>query len=123
LLKSDNLLKSGCIRRTKRQNSLGSHSRHARNFCEFLSIPQYFSAFDKLPLIGQYDAKHYPPGDVPPAAVLRFLLDQHQLKQTDLPEIGSQGVVSEILNGKRDLNTRQIKELSKRFGVSPAVFL
>jgi HTH-type transcriptional regulator/antitoxin HigA len=26
----------------------------------------------------------------------------HNLKQTDLTEIGSQGVVSEILNGKRE---------------------
>ena len=74
-------------------------------------------------LIGDYDDKHYPTGEVPPAAMLRFLMDQHKLKQTELPEIGSQGVVSEILNGKRDLNTRQIKELSKRFGVSPAAFL
>jgi HTH-type transcriptional regulator/antitoxin HigA len=45
------------------------------------------------------------------------------LKQNDLPEIGSQGVVSEILNGKRELNTRQIQALSRRFGVSSAAFL
>jgi HTH-type transcriptional regulator/antitoxin HigA len=35
-------------------------------------------------------------------------MEQHGLKQTDLREIGSQGVVSEILSGKRDLNVRQI---------------
>jgi HTH-type transcriptional regulator/antitoxin HigA len=40
-----------------------------------------------------------------------------------LPEIGSQGVVSEVLAGKRELNTRQIRALAKRFGVSPAVFV
>jgi len=28
------------------------------------------------------------------------------LKQKDLSELGTQGVVSEILNGKRELNTR-----------------
>jgi HTH-type transcriptional regulator/antitoxin HigA len=50
-------------------------------------------------------------------------MEEHGLTQADLSEIGSQGVVSEILHGKRELNTRQIKELSKRFGVSPAVFL
>jgi len=38
-------------------------------------------------------------------------------------EIGSQGVVSEILNGKRELNVRQIRELANRFHVSPAVFI
>jgi hypothetical protein len=38
-------------------------------------------------------------------------------------EIGSQGVVSEILNGKRQLNTRQVRALNQWFGVSPAVFI
>ena len=49
-------------------------------------------------------------------------MDEHHLKQADLPEIGSQGVVSEILNGKRELNVRQIQALADRFHVSPAVF-
>ena len=57
------------------------------------------------------------------ADVLRFFMEEHSLSQSDLPEIGSQGVVSEILNGKRDLNIRQIRALSKRFGVSPSVFV
>ena len=55
--------------------------------------------------------------------VLRYLMEEHGLRQSDLPEIGSQGVVSEILNGKRDLNVRQIRELAKRFHVAPAVFI
>jgi antitoxin component HigA of HigAB toxin-antitoxin module len=38
-------------------------------------------------------------------------------------EVGSQGVVFEIMNGKRELNVRQIKALTKRFDVPPAVFL
>ena len=55
--------------------------------------------------------------------VLNVLMEEHGLKQSDLSEIGSQGVVSEILSGKRQLNVRQIKMLSKRFKVSPAVFV
>jgi HTH-type transcriptional regulator / antitoxin HigA len=55
--------------------------------------------------------------------MLRHLMDEHGLNQADLAEIGSQGVVSELLSGKRDLNTRQISALAQRFGVSPAVFL
>ena len=43
--------------------------------------------------------------------------------QSDLPDVGSQGVVSEILAGKRELNVRQIRALSERFGVSPSVFV
>ena len=54
---------------------------------------------------------------------LRFLMEEHELTQSDLPEVGSQGVVSEILSGKRELNVRQIRALSKRFGVSPSVFV
>ena len=58
-----------------------------------------------------------------PLDALIALMTEHGLKQSDLSEIGSQGVVSEILSGKRQLNIRQIKLLSKRFKVSPAVFL
>ena len=50
-------------------------------------------------------------------------MQEHDLKQKDLKEIGSQGIVSEVLNGKRKLNTTQIKKLANRFGVSSAVFI
>jgi HTH-type transcriptional regulator/antitoxin HigA len=50
-------------------------------------------------------------------------MEEHDLRQSDLPEIGSQGVISEMLSGKRQFNVRQIKLLSKRFKVSPAVFI
>lgn len=73
-------------------------------------------------LISDYENLHYPVPDIEAPLVLRFFMEQHQLKQSDLPEIGSQGVVSEILAGRRELNRRQIEALSKRFGVSPAVF-
>ena len=58
-----------------------------------------------------------------PVGVLKELMEQHGLTQRDLGDIGSQGVVSEILNGKRTLNVRQIQSLALRFHVSPAVFL
>lgn len=38
-------------------------------------------------------------------------------------EIGSQSVVSEILNGHRQINARQAKALAQRFGVSSSVFI
>ncbi len=59
-----------------------------------------------------------------PPAVLRFLMDQHNLRQADLAEIfGSQSNVSEVLNGKREINARQARALAERFNVSPAVFI
>jgi HTH-type transcriptional regulator / antitoxin HigA len=57
-----------------------------------------------------------------PRAVLRFLMEQHGLRQSDLAEIfGSQSNVSEVLNGKREINAR--RALATRFGVSAAVFI
>lgn len=74
-------------------------------------------------LIHVYEEEHYPIPDATGAEILRFLMDEHGLTQSDLPEIGSQGVVSEILNDKRELNVRQIRLLAQRFKVSSAVFL
>lgn len=73
-------------------------------------------------LIGDYEDVHHDIPGLTPQAVLKELMNQHALKQNDLPEIGSQGVVSEILSGKRDLNARQIGLLAQRFRVSPAAF-
>jgi len=73
--------------------------------------------------IEKYEVEHVPIPAAKPAAVLKFLMRKHELRQSDLPEIGSQGVVSEVLTGKRELNARQIKRLAKRFNVSPAVFV
>jgi HTH-type transcriptional regulator/antitoxin HigA len=73
--------------------------------------------------IGAYEEANNPPARVAPAAVLRLLMDQHRLTQSDLPEVGTQGVVSEVLNGKRELNVRQIRELSTRFNVPTSVFV
>ncbi|HEP7992055.1 TPA: transcriptional regulator, partial [Pseudomonas aeruginosa] len=50
-------------------------------------------------LIATYDALHYPLPEAPGHEVLRFLMTEHQLTQSDLPEIGAQSVVSEILGG------------------------
>jgi len=73
-------------------------------------------------VIHAYEETHYKMPNVRGGQMLRFLMEEHGLKQSELPDIGSQGVVSEILRGKRELNTRQIRLLAKRFGVSPAVF-
>lgn len=74
-------------------------------------------------LIGDYDDVHYSKQAIAPAAMLRFLMQQHQLTQSNLPEIGTQGVVSEVLSGKRELNLRQIKELAERFEVPASTFI
>ena len=74
-------------------------------------------------LIQAYEEQYYPMPEVSGAEMLRFFMEEHGLKQADLSEVDSQGVVSEILNEKRELNIRQIRALAKRFHVSPAVFV
>ena len=54
--------------------------------------------------------------------VLRYLMQEHGLTQTDLPEVGEQSVISELLGGRRQLNVRHIRALSERFGVPADVF-
>jgi len=73
--------------------------------------------------IHSYEETHAKIREPKGSEVLRSLMEAHGLTQSELPEIGSQGVVSEILSGERDLNVRQIRRLAKRFGVSPAVFI
>ena len=73
--------------------------------------------------IEAYDAEHHGMAEASGVEVLRYLMNEHGLTQSDLPEIGSQGVVSEILSGHRDFNARQIRALAARFGVAPGAFI
>ena len=75
-------------------------------------------------IIAVYDEEHHDSfKNATGVQALKFLMQEHSLRQADLPEIGSQGVVSEILNGKRKLNIDQIIKLTKRFHVSADTFI
>ncbi len=74
-------------------------------------------------LIKDYEDRNIPEPEGEPIGCLKYLMEEHGLKQSDLKELGSQGIVSEILSGQRRLNVRQIKALSKIFNVSPATFI
>jgi HTH-type transcriptional regulator/antitoxin HigA len=74
-------------------------------------------------LIEDYEDEHIPEPEGDPISVLKYFMEEYELKQKDLPELGSQGIVSEILNGKRELNLRQVKALSERFKVPVSVFI
>ena len=73
-------------------------------------------------LVEAYDEEHHQMPEASPLELLKFLMEQHDLSQGDFPEIGSQGVVSEILRGKRELNVRQIQALSRRFNLPLEAF-
>lgn len=75
-------------------------------------------------LIEEYEEEHYPMDPVSPQEMLEHLMDARSLRQVDLVGIlGSKGVVSEIMNGKRSISKAQAKALGEFFHVSPALFI
>ncbi|MBV7328513.1 transcriptional regulator [Chloroflexi bacterium TSY] len=74
-------------------------------------------------LIEDYEDEHIPEPHGDPISVLKHFMEEYQLQQSDLSELGSQRIISEILNGKRDLNIGQVKALSERFKVPASVFI
>jgi HTH-type transcriptional regulator/antitoxin HigA len=74
-------------------------------------------------LIEDFEEKNYQLPKASPLQVIAFLMEQHGLKQKDLVDVfGTPSIVSEVMNGKRELNKEQIRRLSKRFSVSPELF-
>ena len=75
-------------------------------------------------LVEAYDQKHYAIPQAPPAMVIRMLMQDRGLKNKDLePALGSSGVTSEVINGKRNPSKAQIKALAQFFQMSPELFV
>jgi HTH-type transcriptional regulator/antitoxin HigA len=75
-------------------------------------------------LVGEYENDNFKSPEVSGREMLAYLMDLQGLNQKDLAkELGGQPIVCKILKGDRELNIRQIKALSKRFKVSPQVFI
>lgn len=69
-------------------------------------------------LVEHYERKHYPIEPPDPIDLLKFMLDQRQIKIADLvPLIGQTNRVYEVLNGKRMLSGRMIKNLNRELGI------
>jgi len=100
------------IRRLEELTSKKSVTRAEEKLIELLAV-----------LIEDFEAKHYPVPDASPLAVVRHLMEAHDLRQKDLVDVfGTESIASEVLHGKRDLTKEHIRRFSARFGVSPAVF-
>jgi len=74
-------------------------------------------------LIHSYEERYYPTPEVTGIDVLKFLMDEHNLETSDLPELGNARIVSELLTGERSLSVEHIRILSQRFGLAPATFI
>ncbi len=75
-------------------------------------------------LIEDFEEKHYALKASEPVDVLNELMNSNNLKQKDMLDVFSTpSIVSEVLSGKRQLTTEHIRRLSRRFQVSPEVFI
>ena len=75
-------------------------------------------------LIEKFEDASYPVPNVEPDRMLLHLMESRNMKQEELVGvIGSRGVVSEIVNGKRSISKAQAKELGQLFHVSPSLFI
>jgi HTH-type transcriptional regulator/antitoxin HigA len=74
-------------------------------------------------LVEEYEDKNHTVPEAGPLDIIRHLMEVHNLRQKDLADVfGTESIVSDVLNGKRDLAKEHIRRLSARFHVSPAVF-
>ena len=74
-------------------------------------------------LVEDYDANRYAIKASEPKEALRYLLEIHGLKQSDLAQWVPQSNLSAILAGKRKISAALAGKLAKHFNISPAVFV
>ena len=75
-------------------------------------------------LAENWEEVQHPIPEAPGYRILKHYMQVRGLRQMDLqPILGSRGVTSEIVNGKRSITKEQAKRLGAFFGVSPAVFI
>jgi len=103
-----------CIRSLEELDRKGSRlSAAERRLADLLTL-----------LIEDFEEKHYSLKPADPVTVIEELMSANGLKQKDLLDVfGTPSIVSEVLNGKRQLTTEHIRRLSRRFHVSPEIFI
>ncbi len=75
-------------------------------------------------LIEEYEEQHYPMMPPDPVAAILFRMDQEGLTRKDLTAyIGSQSKVSDVLNGKRALSKKMIRNISAGLGIPAEILL
>ena len=75
-------------------------------------------------LIESYEETNHVIDSPDPIVAVRIRMEELQLKQKDLIGIvGSKGIVSEVLNRKRRLTVKMIRNLSERLKITPNVLI
>ena len=75
-------------------------------------------------LVEKFEEEHYSIPQQTPHSMLLHLIEDNDLKQEDLVGVlGSRGVVSEVVNGKRGISKSQAKALAAFFNVEVGLFI
>lgn len=75
-------------------------------------------------LVERYEDEHYRIPEAPPHVIIQGLMRDRDLRNKDLePVLGSSGVTSEVINGKRKPSKTQIKALARFFRIPPELFV
>ena len=77
-----------------------------------------------MTLVDAYEEKRWPIDKPTPIEAIRFRMDQLGLKQKDLEVfIGSKSKVSEVLNGRRNLSLRMIRNLESGLNIPASILI
>jgi HTH-type transcriptional regulator/antitoxin HigA len=87
--------------------------------------PEEHVLFDLMvTLIEDFEEKTYPMPDILPHERIKYLLEEKRLRQKDLlPIFGSEGVISDTLNGKRQVTLKTAQKLAAFFNVPTELFI
>jgi HTH-type transcriptional regulator/antitoxin HigA len=118
---------SPLLRKPKNEDDYDTLVQALDELLEMTGVDESHPLMSLVDIIGdwieEWDHKHHPMPEATGAEVLGYMMREHGLTQSDLPGVGPQSVVSEILSGKRQLNLRQIRWLAERFNVPVGVFI
>jgi HTH-type transcriptional regulator/antitoxin HigA len=118
---------SPLLRKPKNEDDYDTLVQALDELLEMTGVDESHPLMSLVDIIGdwieEWDHKHHPMPEATGAEVLGYMMREHGLTQSDLPGVGPQSVVSEILSGKRQLNLRQIRWLAERFNVPVEVFI
>ena len=79
---------------------------------------------DLMTLLIQEYERRYDLGHATPLEALEVLMESRDLRQRDLiPVFGASSVVSDGLNGKREISKAHVRKLADFFQVSPSLFI
>jgi HTH-type transcriptional regulator / antitoxin HigA len=97
---------------------------------ELMSCPKRTPEQDRVlqllvALVEQFEENHYRLNASTLQSLLLHLMEARNLKQADLIGVisASRGVISEVVNGKRQITKNQAKKLGEFFSVDPGLFI